>query len=98
LGSIAGFLFVNNALGLSYIITSFIFIAILVYYFITAFKSHSTGLTTEISALLAYLIGFFLIINIIPISIIIAFSVVLILILSNKHRSKIIASRIDQHE
>lgn len=98
LGSIAGFLFASQEAALAYILTGFIFIAILIYYFVTAFKAHITGLTTEISALLAYLIGFFILTNIIPIFIVVAFSIILILILSNKHRSKQFASNIDPEE
>jgi uncharacterized membrane protein (DUF4010 family) len=98
LGSIAGFLFTNQEMALTYLLTGFIFIAILIYYFVTAFKAHITGLTTEISALFAYLIGFFILTNIIPVFIVVALSIILILILSNKHRSKQFASSIDPKE
>jgi uncharacterized membrane protein (DUF4010 family) len=71
---------------------------ILIYYFVTAFKANSTGLTTEISALLVYLIGFLIVIDIIPVSVIVAFSIILILILSNKKPSKKLASNITKKE
>ncbi|HRZ30026.1 MAG TPA: MgtC/SapB family protein [Candidatus Paceibacterota bacterium] len=98
LGSIAGLLYSNQENGLAYVLTGFIFVAILIYYFVTAFKAHITGLTTEISALFAYLIGFFVLTNIIPVFVVVAFSIILILILSNKNRSKKFASSIDRKE
>jgi uncharacterized membrane protein (DUF4010 family) len=98
LGSISGFLFINKDYVLSNIISSFVLLLILIYYFITAFKANSTGLTTEISALLVYLIGFLIVIDIIPVSVIVAFSIILILILSNKKPSKKLASNITKKE
>lgn len=98
LGSLSGFLLSSNNFVLSNIITCFVFISILIYYFITAFKANTTGLTTEISALFAYLIGFFILTNIISISVVVAFAIILILILSNKQRSKKFASNINQNE
>ena len=98
LGSISGFLFLNKDYALSNIISIFVFLAILVYYFITAFKANTTGLTTEISALFAYLIGLFIITDIVPMPVVVAFSIILILILSNKKRSKKLASNISKKE
>jgi len=98
LGSISGFLFINKDYVLSNIISSFVLLLILIYYFVTAFKANSTGLTTEISALLVYLIGFLIVIDIIPVSVIVAFSIILILILSNKKPSKKLASNITKKE
>lgn len=98
LGSISGFLYLNKDYALASIISIFVFLAILVYYFITAFKANTTGLTTEISALFAYLIGLFLITDIVPMSVVVAFSIILILILSNKKRSKKLASNISKKE
>lgn len=98
LGSISGFLFINKDFALSNIISAFVFTAILVYYTITAYHIHSTGLTTEISALFAYLVGLFVITNMIPLPILVAFVIILVLILSNKTKSKIIASTINKNE
>jgi uncharacterized membrane protein (DUF4010 family) len=72
--------------------------AILVYYTIAAYHIHSTGLTTEMSALFAYLIGLFVVTGMIPLSVLIAFVIILVLILSNKTKSKIIASTINKNE
>ncbi len=98
LGSISGFLFLNKDFALSNIISIFVFIAILVYYTITALHIHTTGLTTEISAIFAYLIGWFVITNLIPLPITIALSIILVLILSNKTKSKKIATNINKNE
>ncbi len=98
LGSISGFLFLNKDFALGNIISVFVFAAILVYYTITALRIRTTGLTTEISAIFAYLIGWFVITNLIPLPIIIALSIILVLILSNKTKSKKIAININKSE
>ncbi len=98
LGAIAGFLYNNEMIIFSAIITGFIFLAILIFYLVTSIKANNTGLTTEISALLTFMIGFLIITNFLSPQIVIAITVVLVLVLSNKMQTKKFVLNLDRAE
>jgi len=91
LGSIAGFLSLGRNSAL-FIIISIAFLALLcLYYVVDTLLTKSTGLTTEIAALFTFLIGFFLTAEIFSIQLVFALTIVLILILSLKEKTRAFA-------
>lgn len=98
IGAISGFFYSNHNAGLSFLLAIFVFAAILIFYFVTSSKSNNTGLTTEISALITYLIGFLITTSFVDIQVVIALSVVLILILSHKTQTKKFVLNLDRAE
>jgi len=88
LGAITGLLTLGGNFSLFLIITITFFCLIIVYYAVGSVLIKSTGLTTELSALYAFLIGFFVAAEIFPIQLTIAITVVLALILSLKEKTK----------
>ena len=81
-GALAGVFFTHGYLILSFIIVGG-FLALLVsYYIIGSSTTRFFGLTTELSALITFIIGLLLVLEIIPLEITVAIFVILIFIMS----------------
>lgn len=97
-GAIAGILALNNYMNFSLLITASIIIIIIIYYFIGANSTKNFGISSELSALLTYTIGFLLIIEIIPLEITVAIFVILMFILSVKAKTSQLVAGISRQE
>ena len=98
LGAISGLLFLFGYLYLSIITTVSFFILIFIYYGVGGWMIKSMGLTTELGAIFSFLIGYFVVSNIIPLQLVIAISIVIELILSVKEKSRTFALGLKRSE
>ena len=87
LGGIAGFLSTTSNGSLYLIITIAFFALVAIYYTVGGLMTRSVGLTTELGALFAFLVGFFVTSDVLPISLAIALTIIVSLILSVKEKS-----------
>ncbi len=87
LGSIAGLLN-SEQFVLSSIISAAFFTLTTINYAIASYISRDTGITTELAAVISYIIGFLIAINILPIPLVLSIAVVLMLILAYKEQVK----------
>jgi len=87
-GGIAGFFYAQNLQTLFIFLASFIALLVLGYYIMGTSITKHAGLTNEISILFTFLIGFLFTTGLMPTNIVVALSVVLVLILSLKAKTK----------
>lgn len=87
-GGIAGFFYSQNLQTLFIFLAAFITLLVLIYYVMGTSITKRAGLTNEISILYTFLIGFLFTTGLMPTSIVVALSVVLVLILSLKAKTK----------
>ncbi len=97
LGTIAGLLYMNFFSVFIFISTTFAAILIS-YYLLHSFFARDAGFTTELGILYSYLIGIIIAIEIFPIQFTLAFSVILILILSRKSDIQIFLQGLHREE
>ena len=98
LGAVSGLLFLFGYVHLSLITTVSFFILIFIYYGVGGWMIKSMGLTTELGAIFSFLIGYFVVSNIIPLQLVIAISIVIELILSIKEKSRTFALGLKRSE
>ncbi|PIS08894.1 hypothetical protein COT75_04375 [Candidatus Beckwithbacteria bacterium CG10_big_fil_rev_8_21_14_0_10_34_10] len=97
LGAVAGLLRASNfSLFLTLNIT--FMLLLLAYYVMGSILLKDNGITTELAVIFAYLIGLFVALEIFPIQLVFAMTVILILILSRKEKIKNIVSGIKKTE
>lgn len=94
---------ITGALAISYIplavLVGFAFFSLLtLYYFFDVKSTGDYGFTTEISVIYAYLIGLLLMLEILPIQIIVAFTVVVTLLLSRKKQIKSFVNDVNHNQ
>ncbi|MGE5356452.1 MAG: MgtC/SapB family protein [Deltaproteobacteria bacterium] len=97
-GSIAGILAINNYISFSLILTAAIVIIVVIYYYIGATATKNFGISSELSAILTYIIGFLLAVEIIPLEITVAIFVILMFILSVKSMTTQLVAGISRQE
>lgn len=97
LGAISGILF-QNYFSLFLLISITFFVLLVSYYIIGSLSTKDNGMTTELAIFWSYLIGIFVGLNIFPIQLIIAMTVILMLILSLKQKIKLFVSGIKKFE
>ncbi|MBK7094011.1 MAG: MgtC/SapB family protein [Saprospiraceae bacterium] len=97
-GAISGILALNNYVNFSLIITTAIVIIVVIYYFIGATATKNFGISSELSAILTYIIGFLLAVEIIPLEITVAIFVILMFILSIKSMTTQLVEGISRQE
>lgn len=97
-GALSGLFFQNNFSSLGLLFTGGFLALLISYYIINSIKTGSLGLTTEISVLLTFLIGLFLILNILPLQTISAIFVTVLFILSLKSKTSKLVGGITRHE
>jgi len=98
LGSICGILFVNNLQTLGTAVATVFFAIVVVYYGVGSYTTKDFGMTTEISILFTFLIGVLPMLDIIPLQLVVALFVFLVLILSMKAKTKVIAAGVTNKE
>lgn len=97
LGTIAALLF-KSYFSLFLIISITFCLLLIVYYILGSLVTKDNGMTTELAIFWSYLIGIFVGLNIFPIQLIIAITVILMLILSLKQKIKLFVAGIKQFE
>lgn len=97
-GAISGILALNNYINFSLIITASIVLIVVIYYFIGATATKNFGISSELSAILTYIIGFLLAVEIIPLEITVAIFVILMFILSIKSMTAQLVEGISRQE
>jgi uncharacterized membrane protein (DUF4010 family) len=97
-GSISGILLLNGFESLSVLISGGILAMVLIYYFIGASATRFYSISSELSALLTYLMGLLLIVDIIPLEITVAIFVIVIFILSVKSKTNKLVAGISRNE
>ena len=97
-GAISGILALNHYTNFSLLITASIVIIVVIYYFIGATATKNFGISSELSAILTYIIGFLLAVEIIPLEITVAIFVILMFILSVKSKTTKLVAGISRQE
>lgn len=97
LGTICGLIYPQFPL-LSAILASLFGFILLMFYYLDSSREKDFGFTTEIAVIYSFVLGLLLSINIIPIQLIIATTVVVILLMSRKKNIKNIVEEIKQGE
>lgn len=97
LGAVAGIVF-QSYFYLFLLISFTLSILLIAYYILGSLSTKDNGLTTELAIFWSYLIGIFVGLNIFPIQLIIAMTVILMLILSLKQKIKLFVAGIKQFE
>ncbi|MFH0974863.1 MAG: DUF4010 domain-containing protein [Spirochaetota bacterium] len=97
-GALTGVLYSENYIPFAIVISAAFSILIISYYIIGSSSTKDYGLTSEISALITYLIGALLVLNIIPLRITIAIFIIIVFILSIKSRTTRLAEGISRNE
>ena len=97
LGATAGLLYSSYA-GISLILTTAFVALVIGHYILTSMKTRDPGITTEIAVILAFLIGFFIMVNAVPTQMAVAMTVVLMLILSRKEKIKTLVNKTTRPE
>ena len=87
LGAIAGLLYLKF-LPLALIVTAGFILMLLLFYVLDVRNSNDHGMTTEIAVLYSFLIGLLIMLEVIPIQLILALTVLVIVLLSQKARIK----------
>lgn len=86
LGALAGFFYLNNMQAVFLVTLISLFAFVFGYYIVGSMTTKRTGLTTELSAIFAFLLGFIVTIGTVPTQFVIALLVIIILILSMKSK------------
>lgn len=97
LGAIVG-LMVAKFITLAILISSGLFIILIAYYIFHTIKTHDIGITTEISLIYSYIIGLLIALEVFPIQLTLAISVVVLVVLSRKTEIKNILGDIKNTE
>ncbi|HNT30697.1 MAG TPA: DUF4010 domain-containing protein [bacterium] len=83
LGAITG-LMMEGFLALGILVTIAVFGMIIIFYLLQSLHSHDLGMTTELAMLYAFIFGFLVSAEILPVQLLLALSIVIIFILSRK--------------
>lgn len=98
LGALCGVFFLTNLSLFSILICVFFTALVIIYYGISSYTYKSVGITSELSILITFLIGLLTVLDVIPMSVVVALFVVLILLLSVKSKTKALMAGISKQE
>ncbi|KKQ28072.1 MAG: hypothetical protein US42_C0002G0027 [Candidatus Magasanikbacteria bacterium GW2011_GWC2_37_14] len=98
MGALGGVLLTSGANVLFAIMSAFVALLILAYYVIYSLKSNKLGFTNELAVFFAYLLGFLVTASSLSLQVVIAIFVVVLLILSFKHKVKHFMARVSRSE
>lgn len=85
LGAVAGLLF-DQYFSLSLLISTSFMSLLMIHYIFSSYFTKDIGITTELAVIFSFLLGMFIALEIMPMQLIVAITVVLIVILSNKDK------------
>ncbi len=97
-GSISGIFLLNGYQQLTMLFSGGFFALVLIYYFIGATSTSFYSISSELSALLTYLLGMLIVVEIIPLEITVAIFVIVIFILSVKSKTNQLVAGISRNE
>lgn len=97
LGTVCGLLYTSFPI-LSAVLAIFLILLLLMFYFLDSYKQGDYGLTTELAVAYSFIIGFLLAVEIIPVQLIIAITVLVLLLMSRKAKIKTWVEEIKQAE
>lgn len=97
LGAIAGLLF-KDFQSISILLSAFFAVLLTTFYILDTMDTKDYGITTEISMVYSYIIGFFLTTAILPVQIVVALTVILVLLMSRKDAIKDVVEDIQKRE
>ena len=98
LGAFAGVMALSSNNALATLIAATFFVMLAAYYVMGSILIKSIGMTTELSAAFTFLVGFVAVANYFPVQVLVALTIVLILILSLKDRTKELVRGITSYE
>ncbi len=88
LGALSGIFYTQKVDAMFLLVAIFVFVMVGLYYFLGTSLTKRTGITTEISVIYTFLIGFLATTDILPTQFVVALMVVVLLILSTKTKTK----------
>lgn len=97
LGAIVGMLYADFS-GLSLMIGGAFLLLLLIFYIMNTIHTAGHGITTELGMIFSFLIGILLALNLFPVQIVFALTIVIILLLSQKERIKDVVEDIRKQE
>jgi len=97
-GSLSGILFVNNYSALGVLLAAVFFVMVIAYYVVGSITTKDLGMTSEMSAIITFIIGLLLVLEVIPLQITVAIFVVLIFILSIKAKTTQLVAGVSRQE
>lgn len=97
LGAIVGVLYVKF-MAIALLLGGAFFVLLMLFYFIDSQKTKDYGITTEVAVIYSFLIGLLLMLEVLPIQVLLALTVVVILLLSQKRKIKNVVEDIKSKE
>jgi uncharacterized membrane protein (DUF4010 family) len=97
LGAIVGLLYANF-IALSLLIGSSFMVLLLLFYLIDSKATKDAGITTDLAMIFSFLIGILLALKIFPVQLILALTIVVVVLLSQKERIKVVVEDIQKQE
>ncbi len=98
MGALTGVFFIHNFSSLALLVVGGFLVLLISYYIVGSSATHDFGMTSELSAIITYLIGLLLMLDIIPLQITVAIFVILMLILSMKSKTGQIVAGVSRQE
>lgn len=98
LGALVGVFFINNFSPLAMFLAGGFLLLLISYYIMSSITHHDLGITSELSVITTFIIGLLTVLDIIPLQIVVAIFVILMLILSLKSKTAILAAGITRTE
>ena len=97
LGTITGLLY-NSFIGLSLLIGGAFLILLIVFYVLDVLQTKEQGITTEIAMVFSFVIGLILALELLPVHLLLAITVIVVLLLSQKEKIKDVVEDIKKSE
>jgi uncharacterized membrane protein (DUF4010 family) len=97
-GTLSGILYANNYAPLALLLTGAFLVLIIAYYIMGSSNTKDFGITSEISAVITFVIGILLAIGVVPLEVTVAVFVILIFILSIKAKTTKLVAGVSRHE
>ncbi len=97
-GALAGIFFQHNYASLGLVIVIGFFALLIGYYVAESIHTHDYGITSELSAMITFILGIMVMVNIIPLQITVAIFVVVIFVLAMKSRTTKLVAGLSQQE
>lgn len=98
LGALAGFFYLEQVSSMLVLLTAFVGVLVLIYYALGSYLHKRLGMTSEISVLLTFVLGFLAVAEIVSLQILVILVVVTLLVLSIKSHTRKLASGVSGHE
>lgn len=98
IGALSGILYTHSHSDLAVLLAGVFFVMVVSYYIVVSYSTKDFGMTSELSAIITFLIGLILVLNIIPLQVTVAIFVFVIFILSIKSKTTQLVAGISRQE